>query len=83
MLHQTESEASLALAPRSAGLSRRPLVALSESSHQQAVRLYWLNPVTPAIPKVLNSQPPRTAPTMPSTMSNITPSPVLLMSLLR
>src|SRR5579862_1613597 len=34
------------------------------------------------MPKVLNNQPPTTAPTIPRTMSRTTPSPVLLMILL-
>src|SRR5450432_1503134 len=45
-------------------------------------KLYKFSPLTPAIPNALNSQPPTTAPTMPSTMSINIPSPVLLTSLL-
>src|SRR5580693_3982833 len=45
-------------------------------------RLYRFTPVTPCAPNMLNTQPPTTAPTIPSTISRNTPSPVLFTNLL-
>src|SRR5579859_4679528 len=48
----------------------------------ETTRLYRFTPVTPWAPNMLNTQPPTTAPTIPSTISRNTPSPVLFTSLL-
>src|SRR5271166_295189 len=44
--------------------------------------LYRLNPVTPALPKNANNQPPTIAPITPRTMSRKKPSPALFTILL-
>jgi hypothetical protein len=44
-----------------------------DDGHKKAVKL---ESATPAIPKVLKSQPPMTAPTTPRTMSMTAPCPV-------
>src|ERR1700730_10558299 len=45
-------------------------------------RLHRLNPVTPVEPSAAKIHPPMIPPTIPSTMSRKTPSPVLLISML-
>src|SRR5229473_1495347 len=45
-------------------------------------KLYRFKPVTPEAPRALNIHPPATAPIIPSTISRIRPSPLLLTILL-